>query len=76
MPDDPTGYIYTPGLEVTTPGDVVLVEDKAAPSIKGERIVVYADGRARIIDSNGRIIFRDDDTHWPRPVPILDRTGT
>jgi hypothetical protein len=49
MPDDPTGYIYTPGLEVTTPGDVVLVEDKAAPSIKGERIVVYADAEPELL---------------------------
>jgi hypothetical protein len=57
------GYVYTPGLTGTTPGDVVLVEDKGAHSVKGERIVVYADGRARVFDGNGRIIFRDDDTH-------------
>ena len=41
MPHDPMGYAYTPGLRETTSGDIVLVEDKAALSVKGMRIVVY-----------------------------------
>lgn len=48
-PADPVGYIYTPGLKDAPPSDTIVIEDKFAPSIIHKRIVVYKDGRGRMI---------------------------
>ncbi len=43
-PSDPAGYIYTAGLKDEPPYDAIMIEDKFAPSIEHERIIVYANG--------------------------------
>lgn len=48
-PADSLGYSYTPNLRDDAPNAAVMVEDKFAPSLKNERIVLYANGGARIL---------------------------
>jgi hypothetical protein len=51
--DEAMGYTYTPGLKKTSSPDLVLIEDKFAPALKHERIVVYVDGRPAILKLAG-----------------------
>jgi len=48
-PGEPVGYKYTPGLTLSSATNTVLIEDKFAPSLKHERIVVYVDDHAEIL---------------------------
>ena len=48
-PDEPVGYIYTPGLKALGPVNAVAVEDKFAPA-QHIRIVAYVDGSARVLN--------------------------
>ena len=49
-PSDPVGYIYTPPVpeRVDSP-DTVVIEDKYAPSIAHERIVIYANASGGVL---------------------------
>jgi hypothetical protein len=47
-PDEPVGYIYTPGLTDKGPVNTVVIEDKFAPA-QHIRIVAYVDDSARIL---------------------------
>jgi hypothetical protein len=50
LPSEPVGYTYTPpGLGKTNSPDTVVIEDKFAPTLTHDRIVVYADDSARIL---------------------------
>jgi len=47
---EPLGYTYTPPPPARTDSpDTVVLEDKFAPSVANNRIVVYANGSARIL---------------------------
>ena len=49
-PGEPVGYTYTPPPPARTDSpDTVVLEDKFAPSLANNRIVVYANGSARIL---------------------------
>jgi len=48
-PDEPAGYLYTPGLKSIGATDTVAVEDKFAPALQHVRIVAYLDGSARVL---------------------------
>jgi len=49
---EPVGYTYTPPPVARTDSpDTVVIEDKFAPTVDHNRIVVYANGSAQILDS-------------------------
>lgn len=48
-PKDPAGYIYTvPARPEVDSSNTIVLEDKFAPSLFHQRIVVYADDSARV----------------------------
>jgi hypothetical protein len=49
-PGDAVGYTYMPPpvAKVDSP-DTIVIEDKYAPALMGHRVVVYANGSARIL---------------------------
>ena len=48
-PEEPMGYIYTAGLKNTAAAGLVLIEDKFAPALNHQRIVVYVDGNRAVL---------------------------
>ncbi len=47
-PSEPVGYTYTfPGVGKTDSPDTIVLEDKFAPALTHNRLVVYANGSAR-----------------------------
>ena len=51
-PGEPAGYTYTfPGPGKTDSPDTIVIEDKFAPTLAHNRIVVYANGSARVLNT-------------------------
>jgi hypothetical protein len=49
-PAEPSGYIYSPPSPARTDSpDTIVLEDKFSPALAHERIVVYANGSARVL---------------------------
>jgi len=50
-PSEPVGYTFTPPTPARTDSpDTIVLEDKFAPTLGHNRVVVYANGSARILD--------------------------
>ena len=47
-PNEPVGYTYHAGLTEKSPAAAVLVEDKFAPGVAGQKVVVHVDDSGEV----------------------------
>ena len=52
-PDESVGYTYHPGLTDTAPPGTILLEDKFAPGVAGQRVVVHVDNSGEVTKAAG-----------------------